>query len=111
MELTPAMFHILLALVDKPCHGYAVMQQVESSTRGHIRLPPGTLYRTIKRLLQEELIDHAEAPEGEEDADERRRYYALTPAGHRAAAAEAGRLADIVRLARSKDLIEHGEGV
>jgi DNA-binding PadR family transcriptional regulator len=104
-ELTPAMFHILLALADGPCHGYAIMQHVERSTRGEMRLPPGTLYRSIKRLLAGRLIDEADSP-GNGDEDERRRYYALSGVGREVAAAEARRLADIVGLARSKKLLE-----
>lgn len=109
-EVTPAMFHILLALTDGPRHGYAIMQEVERSTHGEIRLPPGTLYRSIKRLLDEGLIDEAEAPP-EGDSDERRRYYVISPAGHAVAVGEARRLADIVGLARAKNLLDGHEGV
>jgi DNA-binding PadR family transcriptional regulator len=97
--LTPAAFHVLLALAAGNAHGYAVMRFVEQLTRGTVRLGPGTLYRTIGRLLADGLVEEAEAGEvGERDAphEARRRYYRLTAAGRRAAEAEAeliGRLA------------------
>ena len=68
--VTPAMFHILLALADGDRHGYAIMQMVESSTHGEIRLPPGTLYRSIKRLLDDGFIDVSDQRPDEEEDDE-----------------------------------------
>ena len=104
--LTPAMFHILLALADGERHGYAIMQMVEESTRGEMRLPPGTLYRSIKRLLNDACIEPSDQrPDADQD-DERRRYYRITELGHEVAVGEAHRLADIVGLARSKRLLE-----
>jgi DNA-binding PadR family transcriptional regulator len=108
--LTPAMFHILLALADGQRHGYAIMQEVDRDTHGEMRLPPGTLYRSIKRLLGDGLIEEASAPAGEESDDERRRYYEITAAGREVAQGEARRLADIVGLARSKKLLDGREG-
>ena len=105
-EVTPAMFHILLALADGERHGYAIMQIVEESTHGAMRLPPGTLYRSIKRLLNDAFIEVSDQrPEADKD-DERRRYYRITELGHEVAVGEARRLADIVGLARSKRLLE-----
>ena len=109
-EITSAMFHILLALANGPCHGYAIMQQVERATHGEIRLPPGTLYHSIKRLVGDGLIEAADAPADQGDGDERRRYYAISVDGREVAKAEARRLADIVGLARSKKLLEGHEG-
>jgi DNA-binding PadR family transcriptional regulator len=103
------MFHILLALADGQRHGYAIMQEVERSTNGEMRLPPGTLYRSIKRLLGEGLIHEAEGPAGEDD-DDRRRYYEISPAGRAAAASEARRWAEVVGLARAKNLLDGREG-
>jgi DNA-binding PadR family transcriptional regulator len=105
-ELTPAMFHILLALADGRRHGYAIMQQVEAATHGEIRLPPGTLYRSIKRLLGDGLIEEAGAQADGGPDNERRRYYAISARGRELAGAQARRMAEIVGLAREKKLLE-----
>jgi DNA-binding PadR family transcriptional regulator len=105
LPLTPAVFHILLALADKERHGYHIMQEVESRTRGEMRLGPGTLYGSIKRLLRDGLIEEmGERPDPELD-DERRRYYRLTDFGYRVATAEAERLAHLVKAARAVRLL------
>lgn len=108
--LTPAAFHILLALADGERHGYAVMREVEALTEGALRLGPETLYGTIKRLLAGGLI--AESDERPDPAldDERRRYYWLTPLGERVAADEARRLARIVDAARARRLLPGANG-
>jgi len=103
LPLTPAMFHILLALADREQHGYGIMQEVEA--RGGMRLGPGTLYGSIKRMLADGLIEESdERPDPEMD-DERRRYYRLTDIGQRAVSAEVDRLAKLVRIARGKSLL------
>ena len=105
LPLTPAVFHILLVLADGEKHGYAIMQEVESLTDGKIRLGPGTLYGSIKRLLAGELIEESdERPDPELD-DERRRYYRLTDFGQRVVTAEAERLLHLVRQAKLKKLL------
>jgi DNA-binding PadR family transcriptional regulator len=105
LPLTPAVFHLLLALADGERHGYAIMQEVAESTNGRIKMGPGTLYGTIKRLLEARLIEESdERPDPKLD-DERRRYYRLTALGHRTAKAEAQRCAELVALARGKKLI------
>jgi len=105
VPLTPAAFHILLALADEDRHGYAIMKEVASATDGQIRLGPGTLYGAIKKLLLDGLIEEAdERPDPSLD-DARRRYYRLTKHGARIASAEAGRLAALVKLARRKKLL------
>lgn len=105
LPLTPAVFHILLALAAKECHGYHIMQDVESRTRGEMRIGPGTLYGSIKRLLRDGLIAETEERPDPELDDERRRYYRLTDFGHRVAAAEAERLARLVKAARAASLL------
>ena len=106
LPLTPAVFHILLALADGERHGYAIMQEVARRTEGKMRLGPGTLYGSIKRMLAEDLIEESdERPDPELD-DERRRYYRLTQFGQRVAAAEVERLAKLVRVAKSKSLLK-----
>ena len=105
LPLTPAMFHILLALVDKERHGYDIMREVDERSEGQVRLGPGTLYGSIKRMLSDGLIEELdERPDPELD-DERRRYYRLTNLGHRVAVAEAERLERLVKSARSKKLL------
>ena len=104
-SLTSAAFAILLSLAAGERHGYGIMQEVAALTGGQVRLGPGTLYRTIQRLLAEGLIVECdERPDPALD-DERRRYYRLTAAGRRAAGAEARRLARLVEVARARQLL------
>ena len=105
LPLTPAVFHVLLALAGGERHGYAIMQEVAEHTDGKIRLGPGTLYGTIKRLIEARLIEESdERPDPQLD-DERRRYYRLSGAGERVVRAEARRYSDMVKLARGKGLL------
>ena len=102
LPLPPAVFHILMALADEDRHGYGIIQEVLTRTDHSVRLSPGTLYRSIQRMLDEDLIvEISERPAPELD-DERRRYYRITPFGRAVARAEAGRLHDLVRLARAR---------
>ncbi|HEY2461854.1 MAG TPA: PadR family transcriptional regulator [Candidatus Acidoferrum sp.] len=103
--LTPAMFHVLLALAGDDLHGYAILKEVESRTAGEVRLSTGTLYGIIKRLLNDGLIVERRARPSDANDDERRRYYRLTPSGRTVAAAEAERLEKVVALARSRKLL------
>jgi DNA-binding PadR family transcriptional regulator len=104
LPLPPATFHILLALGEGDRHGYAIMERVRERTGGEVRLSPGTLYRSIQRMLEQGLVEEPrERPAPEED-DERRRYYRITPFGAATARAEARRLADLLRLARASGL-------
>jgi DNA-binding PadR family transcriptional regulator len=99
------MFHILLALVDRERHGYHIMQEIEERTKGSVRIGPGTLYGSVKRMLADGLVEEIdERPDPDMD-DERRRYYRLTDFGYRVASAEAERLASLVKSARSKKLL------
>jgi len=100
-----AAFQILLALVGEDLHGYAIMRQVADQTGGRIRLGPGTLYSSIRVLLEEGFIEELEPREDEIPGGERRRYYRLTSAGRKLACAEAGRLADLLRVARAKKIL------
>jgi DNA-binding PadR family transcriptional regulator len=105
LPLTPAVFHILLALADEELHGYGIKQEIAQRTAGQTNLGPGTLYGAIKRLLAQGVIEEAdERPDPEMD-DERRRYYRLTPFGRRVTQAEAERLASLVRQAQAKRLL------
>ena len=105
LPLPPSEFQILLALADGERHGYAIMQEVERRTAGSVRLGPGTLYGSIKRMLAAGLIDEsARRPAAERD-DERRRSYRITALGRRLAAAEARRMEQLVTAARTKRLL------
>ncbi len=102
--LTPAVFHILLALADGERHGYGIVQEIAQRTDGAVRMGPGTLYGTIKRLLTDGLIvETDERPDPSVD-DERRRYYRLTTFGQRVVAAEMRRLEQLLTVARAKQL-------
>ena len=100
--LTPAIVHILLALADEDRHGYGIMQEVARLTDGEVRMGPGTLYGTIKRLLAAQLIEEAEERPDPELDDERRRYYRITALGERALKRETTRVAMLVSAARAK---------
>ena len=100
--LTPAIAHILLALADEDRHGYAVMQEVERMTDGAVRMGPGTLYGTIKRMIASRLIEEAEERPDPAIDDERRRYYRATALGRAVLAAETDRMARLVGAARAK---------
>jgi len=103
--LTPAMFHVLLALAGDDLHGYAILKEVELRTGGKVRLSTGTLYGIIKRLLSDGLIVELRSRPAETD-DERRRYYRLTPQGRQVATAEAERMDEILSIARSRNLLK-----
>lgn len=103
--LSPAVFHILLALADRERHGYSIMQAVESDTSGGLKLGPGTLYGCLKRMLAAGLVEESEERPDPDLDDERRRYYRATDMGLRAARAEAVRLAAVVATAQTKQLL------
>ena len=101
LPLTPAVFHILVALADGEAHGYAIMQTVSEKSMGAVRLGAGTLYGAMSRLLQDGLIEESEERPDPKMDDARRRYYRLTNFGARVLAAETKRMSDLVRAARS----------
>jgi DNA-binding PadR family transcriptional regulator len=105
LPLTPATFQILLALVDAERHGYAIMKEVEERTGGDVRLGPGTLYGSLKRLLENGLVDECGERADPAMGDERRRYYRITKFGLSVARAEAQRMDAVVRTARKKKLL------
>jgi DNA-binding PadR family transcriptional regulator len=105
LPLTPAVFHIMLALAEGERHGYGIMLEVDRMTAGQLHIGPGTLYRSIQRMLADGLIvERKEAVDPEVD-DERRRYYRLTPLGLDVAQAEAQRLNALVKAARGRGLL------
>jgi DNA-binding PadR family transcriptional regulator len=102
LPLKPHWFHLLLSLADEEQHGYGIMQEVLERTNGKVRLWPATLYGTIKRLIEEELIEEShDRPPAEVD-DARRRYYRLTRLGRRVLVAESQRLEELVQVIRAK---------
>jgi DNA-binding PadR family transcriptional regulator len=104
LPLTPATFHILMAIATEDRHGYAIMQDVAARTNGALRLSAGTLYRTIQRMLEQGLISESANRTSAKLDDPRRRYYRITPLGTAAARAEVRRLADLVKLAKASGL-------
>lgn len=99
MTPTRAEFHVLLALLDGPRHGYGLMQDVDELSSGGVRIGPGTLYTAIKRLRTSGLISETDA-----DAD-RRRCYKLTRKGKAVAQEEVQRMHDLMRVARKRGLL------
>jgi DNA-binding PadR family transcriptional regulator len=104
LPLPVATFHILLAVADQDRHGYSIMQDVAARTDGALKLSPGTLYGSIKRMLEEGLIVELNDRQRPNDDDERRRYYRITPFGRSVAQAEFTRLATLLRQAKAVGL-------
>ncbi len=102
LPLKPHWFHVLLSLADQDQHGYGIMQEVLERTGGKVRLWPATLYGTLKRLLEAELIEESDVRPAADVDDARRRYYRLTRLGRRVLAAESQRLEELVRVIRAK---------
>jgi len=107
LPLPPAVFHILIALGDGEKHGYAVMQDVADRTGGKVRMSPGTLYGSIRKMLDEGLIEEIflRGARAAAKEDERRRYYRVTKFGRTVAAAEAARLSALLHDARVAGLV------
>jgi DNA-binding PadR family transcriptional regulator len=104
LPLPQAVFQILVALADQDRHGYAIMQDVVARTGGALRLSPGTLYGSIKRMLEDGLIVEVDDRPSPDEDDERRRYYRITQVGRDLAKAEADRLTVLLRQARAVGL-------
>ena len=106
LPLTAPMFQLLLALADGEKHGYAIIKEVRQRTDGKVRLSAGTLYGLIKRFIEDGyIVECHERPDPALD-DERRRYYRLSPSGRALAVAEARRMEEAVRHARTKLLLK-----
>ena len=105
LPLPTAVFHILIALADRDRHGYSIMQDVAARTEGKVQLSPGTLYSSIRRMLEQGLIEELADSPDPSSTDERRRYYRLTRLGKRVAAAEVDRLNALVKQARATGLV------
>ena len=105
LPLPTAVFHILIALADRDRHGYSIMQDVATRTGGAVRLSAGTLYSSIRRMLEQGLIEELADSPDPSSTDERRRYYRLARFGRRVAAAEVARLNSLVKQARATGLV------
>ena len=103
--LTPAVFHILLAMAHGERHGDGIMQEVSARTGGKVILGPGTLYGTINRMLEAGLIEESDERSDPALSDVRRRYYRITRKGWRAAVTEGERLEELLRVARAKHVL------
>jgi len=103
LPLTPAVFYVLFALADGEKHGYAIMQETSSLSGGKFRMGPGTLYTTLQRLLDLDLIEEVEGSRNA--ADSRRRYYRLTGHGKVLLESELARMDTVVRMARRRKLV------
>jgi len=102
LPLKTQWFHIMLSLAGGEQHGYGIMQEVLEHTRGKVRLWPATLYGSIKRLIEADLIEESNSRPAPELDDARRRYYRLTALGKRVLDAECDRLQQLVRTVRLK---------
>ena len=105
LPLPAAVFHILIALADRDRHGYSIMQDVAARTGGKVQLSAGTLYSSIRRMLEQGLIEELAKSPDPSSTDERRRYYRLTRFGRRVAAAEVERLNALLQQARATGLV------
>ena len=100
--IAPAVFQILIALADQPLHGYGIMLDIVERSDGRVKLSPGTLYGSIKQMLEDGWIE--EVPGRATADDERRRYYRLTPEGREAARREMARMSALLNHARLTSL-------
>jgi len=110
LPMTPAVFFVLLALAGGEKHGYAIMQEVTELSARKVRMGPGTLYSTIQRLVDLDLIEETEGSGEPSDHESRRRYYRLTGDGRQLLEAEVNRMESVVRVARKRKLATKGEG-
>ena len=105
LPLPPATFHILMAVAGEDRHGYAIIQEISARTNGALRMSAGTLYRSIQRMIEQDLIVEVHERPAPELDDERRRYYRITKFGEAVARAETRRLQGLVRLARASGFV------
>jgi DNA-binding PadR family transcriptional regulator len=110
IPLNPRDYLILFSLVDEDRHGYGIVKHVEAGSRGGVRLDPANLYRSLKRMTGEGLVEETAAPPIDDDDANRRKYYRITRLGREVVELEARRLAELTAAARNLSLLP-GEGV
>jgi DNA-binding PadR family transcriptional regulator len=110
LPLKPQDYHILLSLSERERHGYALTKEIRASSEGRIRLEPANLYRRIRRLMADGLIDESDRRPAPDSDDERRRYYRLTSLGRRVLVAEAIRMRSLVEDATTRRLLPDAGG-
>jgi len=108
--LTPAVLHILLALSTRERHGYGIMKQVESDSQGTVRMGPGTLYGSVRRMSEAGLIRESDKKIDPSLDDERRVYYRITALGRQTLAAELQRYRQVVAVAHERSLLPKAAG-
>ena len=106
LPLKPDVFLILMILIDGQSHGYGIIKEAEERTKGELRLQAGALYRRLKWMLDEGLIEELEASPAGDRTDDRRRYYQISALGIATVEAEATRMARLVEAARARDLVK-----
>ena len=106
LPLKPVEFHVLLTIAEHECHGYGIVQAIAERTGGRMRLEPGNLYRSLRTMLADGLIQESDRRPAPDLDDERRRYYRITPFGRKVASAEAARLEALLASARACKLVK-----
>ena len=105
LPLKPTDYQILFVLFRGELHGYAMVKAIEARTGGRLQLEPSNLYRRVRRLMSDGLVEESEDRPVPDLDDERRRYYGLTKLGRAVLAAEARRMADLVSEAEAAELL------
>ena len=109
LPLNPRDYLILFALVEEDRHGYGIVKHVETGSLGGVRLDPANLYRALKRMIGDGLVEESDGPTEDDAAVDRRKYYTITPLGREVVQLEARRLAELTAAARALDLIPGGK--
>lgn len=109
LPLSARDYHILLSLTERDAHGYAMVQEIAERTAGRLRFEPANLYRSIRRLMRDGLVEPSEERPAPESDDERRRYYRITDLGRRVVRAEAARMRELVADAVERDILAPSE--
>jgi DNA-binding PadR family transcriptional regulator len=110
IPMNPRDYLILFSLVDDERHGYGIVKHVEGTSGGQVRIDPANLYRSIKRMTASGLVEEAGERQAVDAADERRRYYRITPLGLEAVRLEAARLAALTTAAAARHLLPESDG-
>ncbi len=109
VPMNPRDFLILFSLVDHESHGYGLVKEVERQSEGEVRLDPANLYRSLKRMIKQGLVEESDRRPAPDSHDERRRYYAITGFGRRVVTREAARIDKLAAAARARNLVPESE--